>query len=217
VSVTNAAIRRSLAPDDPYVSVSEAPAWTTLEALDRIHPRLVRATVRHACGFAPLAASSIESLKNETPAAILAPPLLDRLTRIRPLDLSVGSLLLGADPKHLEPGGLRALLERELGVGETADLGLGLYGEARLLGPIPPEPGTEPATIHLGADLFLPAGSEIRSPYAGMVVEVLETAAGPRVLTALTPGPSPRGRGEKRSHSSPPLPNGRCRTIRPLR
>jgi hypothetical protein len=182
VSVTNSAIRRSLAPNDPYVAVSEAPAWATLEALDRLHPRLVRATLRHACGLAPLAVSPIESLMKETPAPILAPPLHDRLARVRPFDLSVGSLLLGADPRNLEPAGLRALLERELGEGETAELGLGLYGEARLLGPISPDPGREPATIHLGADLFLPAGSEIRSPYSGTVVEVLETAAGPRMV-----------------------------------
>ncbi|HEV7667576.1 MAG TPA: aminotransferase class III-fold pyridoxal phosphate-dependent enzyme [Thermoanaerobaculia bacterium] len=222
VSVTNAAIRRSLAPDDPYVSVSEAPAWATLEALDRIPPRLVRATLRHVCGLAPLAVSAIESLKNESPAPILAPPLLDRLARVRPLDLSVGSLLLGADPKHLEPAGLRALIERELGVGDGAEIGLGLYGEARLLGPIPPEPGTEPATIQLGAELFLPEGSEIRSPFAGTLVEVLETDAGPRLLiehAALTPGPSPKGRGEQSKNGSvqfSPLPLGEGPGVRAL-
>jgi 4-aminobutyrate aminotransferase-like enzyme len=195
VSVTNAAIRRSLAPHDPYVSVSEAPAWATLEALDRLPPRLVRATLRHACGFSPL--KTAQGKEMELPAPILSPPLLNRLARIRPLDLSVGSLLLGADPKNLEPAGLRVVLEKELGVGKRAEIGLGLYGEARLLGPVPPNPGAEPATIHLGADLFLPAGSEIRTPFAGTVVEVLETEAGPRVLTALTPGPSPEGRGEQ--------------------
>ncbi|HXU30435.1 MAG TPA: phosphotransferase, partial [Thermoanaerobaculia bacterium] len=218
VSVTNSAIRRSLAPFDPYVAVSEAPAWATLEALDRIPPRWVRATLREACGFSPIAVSGIESLKKETPAPILGPPLLNRLRRIRPLDLSVGSLLLGADPRNLEPAGLCALIERELGTGETADLGLGLYGEARLLGPIPPEPGIEPATIQLGAELFLPAGSEIRSPFLGRVVEILETGvrlliehAAEVALSALTPGPSPKGRGEKGQETSSfvsPLPLG---------
>ncbi|MEP7009897.1 MAG: aminotransferase class III-fold pyridoxal phosphate-dependent enzyme [Acidobacteriota bacterium] len=185
VSVTNAAIRRSLAPHDPYVSVSAAPAWATLEALDRIPPRLVRATVRHAYGLVPLAIPAMKSRKRQAPAPILAPRLLGRLSRIRPLDLSVGSLMLGADPRNLEPSGLRALIERELGPGETAEIGLGSYGEARLLdplGPIPPEPGIEPATIQLGAELYLPAGSEIRSPFAGTVVEVLETEVGARVL-----------------------------------
>ncbi len=182
VSVTNAAIRRALAPGDPYVSVSEAPAWAALEALDRILPRLVRATLRHACGFSPLAVSPIESFQILKPAPILAPPLLDRLARVRPLDLSVGSLLLGADPRNLEPAGLRSLIERELGGGESAEIGLSLYGEARLVGPIPPEPGVEPATIQLGAELFLPAGSEIRALCAGRVVEILQPEADVRVL-----------------------------------
>ncbi len=203
VSVMNAAIRHALAPHDPYVSISAAPAWATLKALDRLPPRLVRATLRHACGLAPL--KTAPGKWRKSPAPILAPPLLDRLARVRPLDLSVGSLLLGADPRNLEPFGLRSLIERELGSGETAEIGLGSYGEARLfdpLGPIPPEPGIEPATIQLGAELFLPAGSEIRSPFAGRVVEILETEAGARVLTALTPGPSPKGRGEQNKSGS---------------
>ena len=216
VSVTNAAIRRALSPGDPYVSVSEAPAWTALEALDRIAPRRVRATLRHACGFSPLAGSPIENLSNEKPAPVLAPPLLDRLVRARPLDLSVGSLLLGADPRNLEPAGLRALLERELGVGESADLGLGLYGEARLLGPVPPMPGEEPATIHLGADLFLPAESEIFLPLAGTVVEILETEAGARVLVehgrdAAAPGCA--GLRPALAGEAPAYPGGPVRTL----
>ncbi len=187
VSVTNAAIRRALAPDDAYVSVSEAPAWATLEALERLPPRLVCATLRHACGFTPLPAVG---RPREVPAPILAPPLLDHLARVRPLDLSVGSLLLGADPGNLEPAGLCALIERELGAGDAAELGFGIYGEARLLGPIPPEPGEEPATIQLGAELFLPAGSVIYAPFVGVVAEILATAGRARALIAHTEGES---------------------------
>ncbi|HXU31846.1 MAG TPA: aminotransferase class III-fold pyridoxal phosphate-dependent enzyme, partial [Thermoanaerobaculia bacterium] len=191
VSVTNAAIRRALDPHDPYVAVSEAPAWAALEALDRIHPRFARATLRAACGFAPLAVPPFR-WEDAQPAPILPPALAARLDAIRPLDLSAGSLLLGADPHHLAPAGLRELIARELqesgpeeraqgGEGSRA-LGLGLHGEARLLGPLPPAPGTEPASIHLGADLFLPAGTEIRAPFAGRVVEVAIPPTGPRLL-----------------------------------
>jgi 4-aminobutyrate aminotransferase-like enzyme/Ser/Thr protein kinase RdoA (MazF antagonist) len=39
VSVVNSAHRKSLVPDDPYVTASEAPAWVALERLSAIEPR----------------------------------------------------------------------------------------------------------------------------------------------------------------------------------
>src|SRR5258708_10024421 len=39
VSVTNSAHCKTLKPDDPYVTVSEAAAWEALERLGKIHPR----------------------------------------------------------------------------------------------------------------------------------------------------------------------------------
>jgi Ser/Thr protein kinase RdoA (MazF antagonist) len=51
VSVTNSAYRKTLKPDDPYVTVSEAPAWNALERLGKIHPRFAHYTLRAACGF----------------------------------------------------------------------------------------------------------------------------------------------------------------------
>src|SRR5216684_1724608 len=51
VSVTNSAHRKTLKPDDPYVTVSEAPAWDSLERLARINPRFAHYTFRAACGF----------------------------------------------------------------------------------------------------------------------------------------------------------------------
>jgi len=38
VSVVNSAHRKSLVPDDPYVTASEAPAWAALERLEAIEP-----------------------------------------------------------------------------------------------------------------------------------------------------------------------------------
>ena len=49
VSVTNSAHRKSLVPDDPYVTISEAPAWEALEKLAAIHPRFAHYTFRDAC------------------------------------------------------------------------------------------------------------------------------------------------------------------------
>ena len=52
VSVTNSAHRKTVKPDDPYVTVSEAPAWEALERLAKIHPRFAHYTFRAACGLA---------------------------------------------------------------------------------------------------------------------------------------------------------------------
>src|SRR6266436_4015885 len=49
VSVTNSAHRKTVKPDDPYVTVSEAPAWEALERLGKIHPRFAHYTFRAAC------------------------------------------------------------------------------------------------------------------------------------------------------------------------
>ena len=51
VSVTNSAHRKTVKPDDPYVTVSEAPAWEALERLAKIHPRFAHYTFRDACGL----------------------------------------------------------------------------------------------------------------------------------------------------------------------
>src|SRR5206468_1109303 len=50
VSVTNSAHRKTVKPEDPYVTVSEAPAWEALERLAKIHPRFAHYTFRAACG-----------------------------------------------------------------------------------------------------------------------------------------------------------------------
>src|SRR5216684_5699536 len=52
VSVTNSAHCKTLKPDDPYVTVSEEPAWEALERLARVHQRFAHYTFRAACGFA---------------------------------------------------------------------------------------------------------------------------------------------------------------------
>jgi len=51
VSVTNSAQRKTVKPDDAYVTVSEKPAWEALERLEKIHPRFAYYTFRAACGL----------------------------------------------------------------------------------------------------------------------------------------------------------------------
>jgi 4-aminobutyrate aminotransferase-like enzyme/Ser/Thr protein kinase RdoA (MazF antagonist) len=58
VSVVNSAHRKSLVPDDPYVTVSEEPAWAALERLAAIDARAAREYFRAAAvKIAPIAGS----------------------------------------------------------------------------------------------------------------------------------------------------------------
>jgi 4-aminobutyrate aminotransferase-like enzyme len=175
VSVTNSAIRRSVRPDDPYVVISEAPAWEALDRLMRIPPALAHATFRQACGVAvaPHAQDVISWIQAN--AGGMA-PVLDLDLRKAPslvFDLSVGSTLLGADPRATETVALTETLFREM---QTAgvSVGVGRYDEARLLYVSPlfgegEAPTDERRTIHLGIDLFVRPGSPVRAPLDGIV------------------------------------------------
>src|SRR5207253_10431479 len=100
VSVTNSAHRKTVKPEDPYVTVSEAPAWEVLERLAKIHPRFAHYTFRAACGLP--AVPQNEKIKKWLEAnAGSAASILDVDTRTAPslvFDWSVGSTFLGAKP-----------------------------------------------------------------------------------------------------------------------
>src|SRR6266446_5640710 len=91
VSVTNSAHRKTIKPDDPYVTVSEAAAWETLERLDKIHPRFAHYTFRAACGLPPVPQS--EKIKQWLKASAgSADSILDADVKTAPslvFDLSV--------------------------------------------------------------------------------------------------------------------------------
>jgi 4-aminobutyrate aminotransferase-like enzyme/Ser/Thr protein kinase RdoA (MazF antagonist) len=184
VSVVNSAHRKSLKPDDAYVTVSEAPAWEALERWAKIFPRFANYTFRAACGLAPSAKwVAVERYLAQSAAG--AASILDLDLRTEPsvvLDLSVGSALLGADPSASETVNLSAAIAEEMkkaGVRVAA----GRYDEARLLYNAPQfgaskNPTDERRTIHLGIDLFVEPGTPLRSPLAG-VVQILANNAVP--------------------------------------
>lgn len=175
VSVTNAALRKKVRPDDPYVTISEAPAWGALEALTRVSPDLARAVFRQACGY-PVTDGAEATLAWIEANGHRMAAVLDLDLRTAPslvFDLSVGSPLLGADPRATETKALTDLLFAEMRKA-GAEVGVGRYDEARLLYVSPlfgqGESATdERRTIHLGVDLFVPPGSRVRAPLDGVV------------------------------------------------
>src|SRR5262249_7426970 len=173
VSVVNSAHRKALKPDDPYVTVSEAPAWEALERWAKIFPRFADYALRQACGLVAVEKSAVIQRFLEKTAAS---QILDCDLKKEPcvvIDLSVGSAFLGADPTNAETEKLCAAIEvakKEAG----AQIAVGRYDEARLLYNAPQfevskNPADERRTIHLGLDLFVETGTPLRAPLAGSV------------------------------------------------
>jgi len=198
VSVVNSAYRKTLVPDDPYVVVSEAPAWEALARLTEIHPRFAHYVFRHVCGFPPVpnAEHLRQSLATDGRTAASVVDFDLRTAQCLVLDLSVASTFLGADPKAAEAPALTRAIDRELRIA-NAPVGVGRYDEPRLLYTSPlfgesENPVDERRTVHLGMDLFLDSGSNVRAPLDGNVHIIADNPApldyGPIViLKHLTP------------------------------
>lgn len=183
VSVINSAHRQSLVPDDPYVTVSEAPAWAALERLAKIHPRFAHYTFRSVCGFSAVPhTDKIQRwlAQNARSAAPLIPENL-REGNCLVLDLSVGSTFLGADPcnaveSQMTPKILTAARAA------NANVAIGRYNEARpvytsSLFANGPNPTDERRTIHLGIDLFVNSGTPVAAPFNAVVHSIADNSA----------------------------------------
>lgn len=183
VSVINSAYRHALLPEDPYVTVSEGPAWEALERLARIHPRFARYTFRAACGLA--AVPGTEKIRHwlaedtGSAAPILSTDLSEGDCVV--LDLSVASTFLGADPanaaeQRMTPK-IQALLRQA-----NATIAVGRYNECRpvytsALFASTANPADERRTVHLGLDLFLEPGSAVYAPLDGAIYAFADNQA----------------------------------------
>src|SRR5229473_864513 len=183
VSVTNSAHRKTIKPDDSYVTVSEAAAWEALARLEKIHPRFVHYTFRAACGLPPVPQS--EKIKQWLKASAgSAASILDvdlRTTPILIFDLSVGSTFLGANPDAAETPALSEKIFHAM-KRAGASVGVGRYDEPRSLYSSPlfgasGNPTDERRTVHLGLDLFVEPGAPLRAALDGVVHSVANNSA----------------------------------------
>ena len=175
MSACLAAYQHSRRPDHAYLAVSQAPLGRTLPRLARIPFGVAAATARSACGLEPVAASAAVRGWLATRSGETAPVLGIDLRRepALVLDLEIGSALVGSDPRdNAEP----AFTERVFGAIRDAGVrvAIGRYDEPRLLYTTPAfaaGDGTlgEPRTVHLGLDLFAPAGTPVYAPLDGEV------------------------------------------------
>jgi len=174
VSVVNSAHRQTLVPDDPYVRITEAPAWAALERLGKIHPRLAHYAFRAACGLSPVPQSEkvVRGIGLASPAPVLPWQKL-REGKCIVLDLSVGSPFLGSNPENSAPAVLTRGIDNVLDESELA-VAVGRYDEPRAFYTSPAfgnsaNPTDERRTVHLGIDLFAAPGTPVSAPFDGVV------------------------------------------------
>lgn len=177
LSVTMSAYQRSLEPDNDYLSVSEAPAWRLLERLESLPAALFETGLRVACGYdAHRRTKAVKEALARSRYPVLGEALPSR--RTVELDFGFGSALSS------QPDALDDEIERVLRDADAeARIGVGLYDEARFWYTTPqfalPEaPGHrgERRTVHLGIDLFAPAGTAVYAPLDGVVESVQNNA-----------------------------------------
>lgn len=167
VTITSECQQLSLEPDNAYVREVLALDRRMLRTLLALHPDHAQAVFRVAC-----------DLPAHPQAAAVGRWLAAHPEACRPLLPEAGgpALDLTAAADHWEAGNwlpdqparIRAAIAAQLQAGR----GLGRYGEARLLH-TQADAADSPATLHLGVDVFAPAGTPVTAPLAGVVAASL--------------------------------------------
>ena len=176
-SVTLSASRHDRTEDNPYLAISEAPAWRLLEKMDRMNPRLATAILRKACGFDAIeGAGAIRrwvAQNSKSFADIVRPSAASMNKMIAPFgDASHVMTIASAEQR---PGEATKWWE-DFSAEHKVPLGIGPWGEARTI-------YTDTAfesrfiegqrrIIHVGVDLIMPAGTPLYTPVAGVVQSV---------------------------------------------
>ncbi|XSS65531.1 aminotransferase class III-fold pyridoxal phosphate-dependent enzyme [Pseudomonas sp. B11] len=177
ISVTLSASRQEQTQDNPYLAISEAPAWRLLERMDRMNPRLATAILRKACGYDAMeGAGAVRRWIQENRrlfADIVQPAATTLHKVIVPFaDASHEMTIASAAQRPAEA----TQWWNEFSAQHKVPLGIGPWGEERTI-------YTDPAfvsrfiegqrrIIHLGVDLIMPAGTPLYTPVAGVVRSV---------------------------------------------
>jgi 4-aminobutyrate aminotransferase-like enzyme/Ser/Thr protein kinase RdoA (MazF antagonist) len=186
LSVCLEAHQRGLVPGNEYLSVSAEPAWELLERLKQLPPRLALYRLRHACGYAPCpqgdAVAKWLAENRHLVGPVVAPELMANAVLI---DFSVGGCNAGAPHLWQDVAAFSKALFDKIAA-RQGKVGLGRYAEARPFYTSALFAGSEPRTVHLGVDAFVPAGQPVLAPLEGTVLSVQDNAGplnyGPTVM-----------------------------------
>lgn len=170
VSVVNSTLMAGENPDDPYITISQAPAWRFLEN-STLHAGLLTARLRAACGLPVVeGADRVQAWLDQERgnfAALMGQDLTDA-----PMgSLSVENSTWPQNPFHMP-------LAEAARVGEEFEdqgrIWLGYYHEPRLIYAEPafrngPWKASDRRTVHLAIDVFTNAGARLYAPLHGTV------------------------------------------------
>ena len=175
-SVVNSTRGALANPRDPYVTISQAPAWAFLEGPGIDAQRLL-VRLRVACDLpvSDAAGRAMAGLRGRD----LAPVIDADLARAPTGALSVEASAVPRDPFDMTTAEAAAIGSGTFG---PEEVWLGHYGEPRLIYTAPafrngPRKGSDRRTVHLGVDIFAPAGTAVHTPLPA-TVEVVENRAG---------------------------------------
>jgi len=172
VSVTNSALQQKLHPENEYLLVTERPAWALLEQLQNIDPSFAESLFRAACGLEPFKRQSriVDLLQSNRSLLGKVVDVDFENDEVVVFDLSVGSLEF-SDLAELADNDLFSskVFHRLKEAG--AQVGIGRYNEPRLLytSDVFATSEGENRTIHIGIDLFMPAGTPVFAPMDGVI------------------------------------------------
>lgn len=171
VSVVNSTLMAVETPDDPYVLISQAPAWRFLERND-VDADLAKARCRVACGYPVVPGADRVAAYLDTGRGQFAAVIAGDLAAAPVADLSVEGALIPENPFDLSDAEAAALVPPEMEA-----LSLGRYSEPRLIYTDPAfangqTPSHGRRTVHIGVDVFAVEGSPVRAPLRGEVVTV---------------------------------------------
>ncbi|WP_299851747.1 aminotransferase class III-fold pyridoxal phosphate-dependent enzyme [uncultured Roseovarius sp.] len=157
-------------PDDPYVVISQAPAWRFLES-DQINTGTIAPRLRAACGLPVTDAAPRIMAWLDKERGNFAPLIGEKLDEVPMGSLSVEVSTTPQNPFHItaeEAATAGAEYHRD------APVWMGYYREPRLIYTesffrLGPWKASDRRTVHLAVDVFADAGTPLHAPLAGTV------------------------------------------------
>ncbi|MFC3614089.1 aminotransferase class III-fold pyridoxal phosphate-dependent enzyme [Lutimaribacter marinistellae] len=172
VSVVNSTLMATETPDDPYVTISQAPAWRFLEN-PAVNGALMSPRLRAACSL-PVTDGAQRVLDwIEEHRGSFAPLMGEPLD-----DAPMGSLSVENSTWPQNPFDLQLDEAGRIGEEYGEGIWLGYWNEPRLIYAEKgfrkgPWKASDRRTVHIAVDVFAPAGTPLYAPLSGRV-EVVE-------------------------------------------
>jgi hypothetical protein len=170
ISVTMSAKRADMMGDNPYLAISERPAWALLERLDRMSPVIAGAWLRRS--IPPTVTPGAVWRPPGDLAPIVWPPPARQRKHVLDCSDPASDLVraMSSPDKALREQTWAALKETH-----DFELGIGPWGERRRIyttdGFVSRLADGDRRDMHLGLDVFLDAGTPVMTPLDATVVD----------------------------------------------